>query len=564
MHQRVSRDGVDALRGKPADEASAPTRRRRAGGPRCSRALSAGAEPAADLHDVKWFVHVDLIDAGAGRDLAYYEALLDQAIEESRLALEGYQGPADVPCCNQIRKEEHSPGVTLVTFGTPGDGLDIQDAGDLDIYRSLGGSGTRGFLIDSINDCGGSVAIGCADLPVCGGPPDDDPNRVLVVTMDAQDSGVLGLVIAHERGHNACLMHVSDDPCQLMRSSVGGGCVSTSECDAFTDARQSSGGSCACHADSPAHTALDDGDACVDGAIAGVCSGGLCGEHQRERRHPAAGGRRTRPGRGRGHRRPAAHLGPDRRLDDAGDFGGTVRGLAYDADADVHYAVLDVVGDDVVAQVDPTTATLSGSHTVTGHADLIALAFDPGATTSDQRRPPAGALLSGGFEDLIQIDPDTGNATLVGLLEIGVTGGFQGMAYDDVNDRLYVAGFGTSTLYEVDESSCDGAPPIESFCGVTAVAPTSTLYRMAPSLAFSRDTQEIYLVGHQSGNQFFYDRIDANTYARRTRIGPDHYTAGGLAALPLALPEPSPGVALAAGVALLSGLARRRRARRGA
>jgi hypothetical protein len=526
--------------------------------------LSAGAEPTADLHDVKWFVHVDLIDAGAGRDLAYYEALLDRALEKSRLVLEGNQGPADVPCCNLIRKEEHSPGVTLVSFGTPGDGLDIQDAGDLDIYRSLGGSGSRGFLIDSINDCGGSVAIGCADLPVCGGPPDDDPDRVLIVTMDAEDSGVLGLVIAHERGHNACLTHVSDDPCRLMRSSVGGGCVSTSECDAFTDARQSTGGSCACHADSPAYTALDDGDACVDGAITGVCSGGLCGDTggSAGTRLLAAGG----PGLVEGEVTDDLLLtsGLTGGWSESGAFGGTVRGLAYDADADVHYAVLDVVGDDVVAQVDPTTATLSGSHTVTGHADLIALAFDPGATTSTSDDRLLALSSAGGFEDLIQIDPATGNATLVGLLQIGVTGGFQGMTYDDVNDRLYVAGFGASTLYEVDESSCDGTPPIATYCGVSAVGPTSTLHRMAPSLAFSRDTQEIYLVGHESGSQFFYERIDANTYARRTRIGPDQYTAGGLSALPLALPEPSPGMALTAGAALLSGLARRRRAHRGA
>ena len=35
---------------------------------------TAGAmPPAADVHDLRWFVHVDLIDAGAGQDLAFWQ-----------------------------------------------------------------------------------------------------------------------------------------------------------------------------------------------------------------------------------------------------------------------------------------------------------------------------------------------------------------------------------------------------------------------------------------------------------------------------------------------------------
>jgi len=30
--------------------------------------------PTTNLHELKWLVHVDMIDAGAGRDLAFYEA----------------------------------------------------------------------------------------------------------------------------------------------------------------------------------------------------------------------------------------------------------------------------------------------------------------------------------------------------------------------------------------------------------------------------------------------------------------------------------------------------------
>lgn len=524
-----------------------------------SLATPAVAAPTADLHDVKWFVHVDMIDAGMGMDLAFYEAIIDQGLVDARLALEGYQGPADAVCCNQIQKEEHSPGVTLTTFGSPGDGLDIQDAGDLAIYRTLGGSGTRAFLIDSINDCGGSAAIGCADLPVCGGPPDDDPDLVMVLTMDAQDQRVLGLVIAHERGHNACLVHVNNDPCELMRATVGGSCVSVSECDSMTDARQGTGGSCACHADAPANTADDDGDACTDGAISGICSGGLCGTTTTSAGTQllAAGG----PGLNTGEVTddPLLISGASGGWTDNGGFGASIRGLAHDADSDTHYAVQDVVGDDVVAELDPDTGTLNNAQTVTGEADLIALTFDPGPTTATGDDRLLALSSSGGFENLVQIDPATGNATLVGGLSIGVSTGFQGMAYDDVNDKLYVAGFGASTLYEVDETTCDGTPPITSFCGVTAVPATASVFRMDPALAFSRDSEEIYMVGHQINSQFFYERFDASTYARRTTIGPDHYTVAGLAPVIVPVPEPTLGLMLPSGIALLGGLARRRR-----
>jgi hypothetical protein len=130
-------------------------------------ALLAGAADAAtsaDLHEIKWFVHTDLLDPGAGRDLAFYQALLDAA--------------------------QHAPGVTLAAFGDPGDGLDVLDTGELDAIVSTGGGGSRGYLIDSIADCNGSgPAVGCATFAFCGGPPDDDPDRFMVVTLDAADIG---------------------------------------------------------------------------------------------------------------------------------------------------------------------------------------------------------------------------------------------------------------------------------------------------------------------------------------------------------------------------------------
>ena len=107
-------------------------------------------------------------------NLAFYEAILDAGLEDARINLEGFQGPGDAVCCSQIVKREHSPSVTLETFGTIGDGLDVVDTGDLNLIGALGGSGSRGFLVDSINDCGGNPSLGCAIIPVCDSTPDDE------------------------------------------------------------------------------------------------------------------------------------------------------------------------------------------------------------------------------------------------------------------------------------------------------------------------------------------------------------------------------------------------------
>ena len=76
-------------------------------------AAGATAAPTANLHEIKWFVHVDL-----PMSLAFYEAIIDAGLADSQLILEGDQGPVDTVCCSKLEKEEHSPGVTLTTFGT--------------------------------------------------------------------------------------------------------------------------------------------------------------------------------------------------------------------------------------------------------------------------------------------------------------------------------------------------------------------------------------------------------------------------------------------------------------
>jgi len=51
--------------------------------------------PTTNLHELKWLVHVDMIDLGASRDLAFYEAIIQQATEDAAILIEGDQGPAE-------------------------------------------------------------------------------------------------------------------------------------------------------------------------------------------------------------------------------------------------------------------------------------------------------------------------------------------------------------------------------------------------------------------------------------------------------------------------------------
>ena len=60
--------------------------------------------PTTDLHDLEWFVHIDLIDVPAGKDLAFYQALIDDAMVQSSNQLKGNQGPADTPCCTELTR----------------------------------------------------------------------------------------------------------------------------------------------------------------------------------------------------------------------------------------------------------------------------------------------------------------------------------------------------------------------------------------------------------------------------------------------------------------------------
>ena len=510
--------------------------------------------PTTNLHELKWLVHVDMIDAGAGRGLAFYTAIINQAVGDATILIEGDQGPADTPCCDVIEV------LSIATFGIPDDGLDVPsnaaDQAALDVI--VGSTGSTAFLVDSLGYCGGptATAIGCAAWPPCSDNPNDDPGLKLIVTMEAHEIyDVLGETLAHERGHNSCLGHVAaTEQCYLMTSSAGGGCVTASDCTAFDNGRNNSGGTCACH-DGASGTEAD-GTVCSERSVTGQCSGGVCGVVGSDAsvRMVAAGGPES-----------ADSADTDDALVISGLSGGWVNsgavgastaptGLAYAPLRGVLYAVNPLAGDHELITLDPETGIRNGTiGTLTGKDDVVALAFDPGDTDaeSDDRLFALDRvyILGNPFEDLFEIDPDDASVTDLGGLNRGVTNGFQGLAYDSLNDRLYASGFANSGIYEID-LACP------SLCSTSAVTGIS-VQRPYSSLAYSEETGRLYLMGSQSGPRSLFNSIDPTTFETFPAIGIDDYTPGGLAVIPV--PEPDSLISNAIGGLLVVGLACRRR-----
>ncbi|MBW2716183.1 MAG: hypothetical protein JRD03_08905, partial [Deltaproteobacteria bacterium] len=217
---------------------------------------------------------------------------------------------------------------------------------------------------------------------------------------------------------------------------------------------------------------------------------------------------------------------------------------------DVLYAVNPLAGDDELITLDPSTGARAGIiGTLTGKANVTALAFDPGDTDAESDDRLLALVRVGSFEDLFAIDPDDASVTDLGGLSKGVTNGFQGLAYDSVNDKLYTSGFANSGIYEID-LACP------SLCSTSAVTGIS-VPRPYSSLAYSEETGRLYLTGSQSGPRSLFNSIDPNTFETFPPIGIDDYTPGGLAVIPL--PEPDSWVLNAIGGLAVAGLARRRR-----
>jgi len=180
-------------------------------------------------------------------------------MEASRI-LQRDQGDEDVACCMAL------DAVTLEVFGTADDGLDvIETKAEFDALNG------RRAIVQTVNWCGSTnpSLIGCAETP----------GDTLIVGFDAGPE-VLGLLIAHERGHNANLSHRSDSSCALMSPSIGAnnGCLSSNECSMYRSLMGTSvSGSCDCMGSRVGDPVDSDGTACSAGGTPGVChDSGIC------------------------------------------------------------------------------------------------------------------------------------------------------------------------------------------------------------------------------------------------------------------------------------------------
>lgn len=516
------------------------------------------AAPPVDLHDLTWQVHIDLIDPDNGRDLAFWQGVVDGAVASANQLLEGGQGPFDTPCCTRLARSAE-----VVTFGSPGDGLDILDSqAEQNLFDTLGSPGSNAFLIDSISFCGGSApnTIGCAELAACNGNADDDPALWMAVTVDGFDDGIFPSVIAHERGHNTCLPHVEAAVCQIMQPSIAipgnAGCLAASECTSYRAGRTqaASGLECGCQTDSG--EALADGEVCTE-PVGGVCSGALCGALSGDagiRLMAAADG--------------GSALGgpPDEALDisalkgdwrSLGLFASTaerVQGLALARDSGVLYGVVPGLADDAIVTIDPETGKIleTVGMVVNGGAEILSLAYDPGPSDSPLDDRLIALELTGSGGEFRSIDPASpSQTTLLGTLPFAPSSAveFRSLAYDSLRGMLYSATPFADALFRTDLSTCPPSPCSTVGTGIPGLA------RSNASLTFSAETGMLYLVGTAfDGTRSFYDVIDPVAGSRLDTVSLDVFAPAGLAVVP----EPGLGLGLLAGTSVLSLLARRR------
>ncbi|MBJ18643.1 MAG: hypothetical protein GY910_18040 [bacterium] len=499
----------------------------------------AGAAPEVDLHELTWYVHVDLINAGLGEDLDYWQGVLDELMSTSNKLLEGKQGPIDRSCCTRL-----AASVPLVTFGAPGDGLDVIDTPAEQGAISAIGTGSSAFLVDSITYCDGASpgAIGCALKPACTGNPNDDPKVWMLVTVDAFGDGTLASVIAHERGHNACLSHITGAPCQLMSDTILtpglGACLGATECSHYRAGRTelTSGVGCSCHDDISG--ILADGAICSEGG-GGICSGGLCGGIAGDARVHLLSA--SDPGDLGGPPEDAIRVsglsGDWANLGQISATADDLRAMAYAVDSETLYGIVPSVFDDLVVTLDSSSGALISfiGAIANGTDEIVSMAYDPGETpaANDDRlivlEVEAGG--SGGeFRSIAPASPSI--APLLGTLAIGPAVHFSGMAYDSLQERLFLASFFEPTgFYEVDLAGCSPS------CTTTALSTWTPRAWENASLAFSPDTGMLYLVGnltYEPGSitTTFYAVVDPITGVSSDAISLDRFTPSALAALP--------------------------------
>jgi hypothetical protein len=522
---------------------------------------AAGAAPQVDLHDLDWYIHIDLIDVGAGRDLAYWQGVIDDALIKSNQLLEGQQGPIDQPCCARL-----AASTPLATFGAPGDGLDIIDSdSEQNTLASIAaGTGSRAFLVDSTTWCSGFSpgSIGCAIRPGCSGNPSDDPDLWMYVTVDSLDQGTLSSVIAHERGHNACLQHIASAPCELMGATVFtpglGACLSAGECNNYRAARTvgASGIECSCHDDSAG--ILADGASCTE-AVGGICSGGLCGAADGDAVVSLMAA--AAPGDFGGPPEDALRVsglsGDWTNLGQISPTSDDIRAMAYAHDSGVLFGVVPTVGDDRIITMDATTGAVidpAAGSIANGSDEIVSMAYDPGDSSAATDDRLIVLEVEGSFGRFLSIDPASpSSTTLLGGITIGPAANFSGMAYDSIQDRLFLAStFAPSGFFEVDLGACT---PFS--CPTTSLPWTVRAWQNA-SLSFSRETGKLYLLGTQSyglTDTTFYAVIDPTTGESDDALSLDRFTPSALAVVP----EPGFVTGITASLLALTLTARRRR-----
>jgi len=498
----------------------------------------AAAAPTEQVHSLTWYVHVDLV--GGAMDLAFYQSLIASRLAQANLQLRGEQGPFDNGCCARLES------VSVSTFGTAGDGLDV--VLNATQFAALQAFGAGAYLIQTLNYCGGSISptlLGCATTP----------GDFLVVAFDAESSGKLGSVIGHERGHNAGLNHVSANDCQLMRAGNGGGCLTVSECNAYLAKADSTGSICACLDDTVGDPPLADGTSCGTGL---VCSGGACDDESGLAGSSllAAGGAGAYTGETPDDFLPVSALTGG--WSDGGAIGAEVTGVAVDEDSDTLYAVESLPGDDALVILDEktgvklsTVGTLSSKEVVTALAHdptgdrLFGIEFDDDFFGTDCQ---TGVGVPGPcFSELFEIDPGDASITVRGELNtLIIADGVTGLAWDDAGGVLY--GSTRAGLFIVDVGSCNG-----STCGTSQVDNT---FRDPSGLTWDPNSGKLLREGGDGFGVTLLDVIDPGSGVTESSIGVDPFTIGGLAARPV--PEPGGAAGLLAGAALLRALARRR------
>ncbi len=245
-------------------------------------ALPARAADAPLKEDrIKFIVH-DLVAAQiSASDLGGYLETLNDLLQRS-------QGTSiDFPTCTDIGTlTSGGPAPELFTSsGGLSNDLAIIDTEQelLDVLAWGATQGGRvGIFVQDIQWCGAVApnTLGCAPAP----------GTVFVVSLTASAS-LRPMVIGHERGHNASLLHRTDDTCAMMAPSAAShhGCLNQSEAKAFWDqADITTGDTCECidpvqtgpfqtWSLNPQGTVCDDDDACTttSSCNVGLCVGGM-------------------------------------------------------------------------------------------------------------------------------------------------------------------------------------------------------------------------------------------------------------------------------------------------